>query len=138
MRTSAFIATTLDGFIARPDNSISWLKNADSDNNEDYGYKEYIKSVSTVVMGRKTFQRLLQFSAWPFSDQRVIVLTSTLKSVPDYLKDTVQLYTGTVEDLTILLDSDREAHICVDGSRAVQSFISANLLSDITITTIPV
>ncbi|TCS41613.1 dihydrofolate reductase family protein [Reinekea marinisedimentorum] len=138
MRTSAFIATSLDGFIARADNSIDWLENADSDATEDYGYEAFIQSVTTVVMGRKTFARILQFPEWPFPDQRVVVLSTTLKSVPEGLKDMVQLFGGKVSELMILLESDRETHVYVDGSRAIQTFIKAGLLDDITITTIPI
>ena len=60
----ANIATTLDGFIARPDHAIDWLEDATSAATEDYGYEEFVKSVSSVVMGRKTFQKIMAFPEW--------------------------------------------------------------------------
>lgn len=138
MQASAFIATSLDGFIARPDQSIDWLEDADSDATEDYGYEKFVRTVSSVVMGRKTFAKIMNFPEWPFPSQRVIVLSTTMKEVPPSVADQVQLFGGSVEDLAFLLESDRETHIYVDGSRAIQSFIQAGILSDITITTIPI
>ena len=138
MFISAFIATSLDGFIARKDQSIDWLENASSDATEDYGYESFIQSVSAVVMGRNTFQKILSFPEWPFPSQRVIILSNSLTSVPDELGENVQLYNGEITELVGLLDAEGEQHIYVDGSRTIQSFISANLLTDITITTLPI
>lgn len=138
MQISAFIATSLDGFIARPDHSIDWLDNATSDATEDYGYEAFISTISSVVMGRKTFQRILTFPQWPFQHQRVIVLSQTMKEVPPSLKDSVQLFDGTPGQLVDILDAEGDSHVFVDGSRAIQSFIAENLLSDITITTLPI
>jgi dihydrofolate reductase len=138
MLVSAFIATSLDGFIARADNSIDWLENATSDATEDYGYEEFVKVISTVVMGRKTFQKIQSFPEWPFQHQRVIVLSSTMKSAPAELADQVQLFNGDVTELSELLDSQGDTHVYVDGSRAIQSFIKAGLLTDLIITTVPV
>lgn len=138
MQISAFIATSLDGFIARPDQSIDWLENATSDATEDYGYEAFVSTVSSVVMGRKTFQRIQTFPQWPFQHQRVIVLSQTMKEVPASLKDSVQLFNGTPGQLVEILDAEGDTHVYVDGSRAIQSFIDENLLSDITLTTLPI
>jgi dihydrofolate reductase len=137
MQATAFIATTLDGYIARPDHSIDWLEDANSDATEDYGYEAFVKSVSCVVMGRKTFQKIMTFPEWPYQHHRVIVLSSTLDSIPEPLADQVQLYNGSVSDLVTLLEAEGDSHIYVDGSRVVQSFIKAGLLTDITLTQLP-
>lgn len=138
MRISAFIATSLDGFIARSDDRIDWLENATSDATEDYGYEQFIKSVSVVVMGRKTFQKILSFPEWPFHNQSVIVLSTTLKEVPDSLGDQVQLFNGPVTELATLLAAEGEQHVYVDGSHAIKAFIKKDLLTDLTLTTIPI
>jgi dihydrofolate reductase len=54
-RIKMFIASSLDGFIAREDGSIDWLF---TDN--DYGYREFYQSVDAVIMGRKTFEKGLE------------------------------------------------------------------------------
>jgi dihydrofolate reductase len=69
-KTSVYIATSIDGFIARPDGSIDWLNeaNAGVPSGEDFGYKEFMKSVDVLVMGRNTFEQVLTFDAWPYED----------------------------------------------------------------------
>lgn len=138
MRASAFIATSLDGYIARPDQSIDWLENATSDATEDYGYEDFISSVSSVVMGRKTFQRILTFPEWPYRHQRVIVMSKTMKAVPPSLRDSVQLFDGSAAQLVEILEAEGDTHIFVDGSRVIQMFINEALLSDIVVTTLPI
>ncbi len=138
MQASAFIAVSLDGYIARLDHAIDWLESSDSDPNEDYGYGNFIKSVTSVVMGRKTFETISSFPEWPYHHQRSIVLTTTLEKVPESISDEIQLFNGNVEDLTELLETESEKRLYIDGSQAIQAFIKAGLLSDITITTLPI
>ena len=72
MKVSVYIATSLDGFIARDDGALDWLPGADPDPNgvaeasggaeaEDYSYREFMGSVNVLVMGRKTFEKVLSF-----------------------------------------------------------------------------
>jgi len=67
-RASAFIATSLDGFIARPDGSIDWLDDAQGliPEGEDCGYLEFMASIDVIVMGRHTFEQVLTFDPWPY------------------------------------------------------------------------
>ena len=60
MRASVFIATSLDGFIARPDGALDWLPA----NAEPHGYDEFIATVDAIVIGRKTFETVLSFGGW--------------------------------------------------------------------------
>lgn len=64
MTTSVFIATSLDGFIARPDGAIDWLPAPDD---EDYGYEAFIGAIDVLVMGRHTYETVLGFGAWPYA-----------------------------------------------------------------------
>jgi dihydrofolate reductase len=55
MKVSVFIATSLDGFIAREDGRIDWLPSGDvAADREDYGHEDFMRTVDTLVMGRKT------------------------------------------------------------------------------------
>ena len=56
-----FIATSLDGYIARPSGSIDWMFT-----DHDYGYPEFFAGIDTVVMGRKTYELALSFGAYPY------------------------------------------------------------------------
>lgn len=62
-KLSVFIATSLDGFIARNDGAIDLLQlaNAAVPAGEDCGYSEFMESVDAVVMGRATLEKVLSF-----------------------------------------------------------------------------
>jgi dihydrofolate reductase len=64
-KASVFIASSLDGFIARRDGSLDWLGSPGAENKEDYGYREFIDSVDVLVRGRNTFEKALSFGEWP-------------------------------------------------------------------------
>lgn len=66
-----FIATTADGFIARDDGRYDWLPTDDN----DYGYRAFIKTVGTVLMGRVTYQQVLDFESFPYADQECFVFS---------------------------------------------------------------
>ena len=65
-----FIASSLDGRIAGPHGEIDWLFS-----DADYGYKRFLASVDTVLMGRKTYEVCRRFSPYPYTDKRSVVFT---------------------------------------------------------------
>lgn len=69
-RLKLFIASSLDGYIARKDGSIDWLFT-----DADYGYKEFYSSVDTVLVGRKTYEQTLTFDETFFSGKACYVFT---------------------------------------------------------------
>ena len=77
VRCSAFLATSLDGFIAREDGGLDWLDraNAQVPAGEDCGYAAFMATVDALVMGRHTFEKVLSFHEWPYADKPVWVLS---------------------------------------------------------------
>ena len=73
-RCSVFIATSLDGFIARRDGGIDWLSIVETPG-EDYGYAKFFADVDALILGRGTYDTALGFPAWPYGDKRCVVLT---------------------------------------------------------------
>ena len=139
MKVSVFIATSLDGYIARSDGDIDWLMEADnSGGEEDYGYKEFSDTVDCMVMGRNSMEVVMRFPEWPYKGKRVVVLSNTLKEVASQLKDKIELYSGSLTKLVAGLKSDGCKRIYIDGGKAIQSFINDDLITDITITRIPI
>ncbi len=74
---AVFIATSLDGFIAREDGSIDWLNDANQTvpPGEDCGYGEFMADVDVLVMGRNTFEQVLTFTPWPYGSTPVVVMS---------------------------------------------------------------
>jgi dihydrofolate reductase len=73
MTASVFIGTSVDGFIARKNNDLDFLPEGGG---EPHGYNEFIASVDAIVIGRKTFEKVLSFATWPYGEKRVVVLSS--------------------------------------------------------------
>lgn len=139
MKCSSYIASSLDGFIAKADGSLDWLDqaNASVPDGEDCGYAQYMASVDVIVMGRKTFETVLSFNTWPY-DKPVYVVSRQWRSLPATAQATVRLWSDTPAALTAHLQANGVRSAYVDGGQLIQSFISAQLLDEITITRIPV
>ncbi len=73
--TTVNIATSLDGFIARPDGAIDWLGGPGED--EDYGWAEFISAIDAIIMGRTTFEQALGFDGWPFEGMPPLTVLSS-------------------------------------------------------------
>lgn len=137
---SSFIATSLDGYIARPDGGLDWLDRANETvtPGEDCGYAEYIQSVQAIAMGRSTFEKVCTFPEWPYGNMPVYLLSTTLKILPEGLPASVQIHAGPPQALLAHAAAQGHQRFYVDGGRTVQSFLAAGLLNEISITTIPV
>jgi dihydrofolate reductase len=138
-KCSVFIATSLDGFIARPDGNIDWLESASSESgDEDFGYKSFMSSVDALIMGRNTFEKVLSFSEWPYGDKQVVVLSSRLRERPDAAPTTVKLSGGSPQQVVDGLVSEGLSSFYVDGGVTIQRFLNAGSIDEMSITTIPI
>ncbi|NVE00098.1 dihydrofolate reductase family protein [Massilia sp. BJB1822] len=133
-----FIATSLDGFIARPDGNIDWLLQRD-DPNEDHGYASFIADKDMIVMGRGCYEKVLSFGAWPY-ELPVLVLSEQLADapVPAALLGKVRFSRLAPKDAIAMLAGENVRRIYVDGGQLVQSFLRDGLVSDMVVTTVPV
>lgn len=73
-KTILYIASSLDGYIARADGSIDWLSMVDSEET-DYGYAEFYAGVDAIAMGSRTYEQVLGFGDWPYPDKQTFVFT---------------------------------------------------------------
>lgn len=133
-----FIATSLDGFIARPDGDIGWLLERD-DPAEDHGYDDFIKNIDAIVMGRGTFESVRHMTPW-FYTRPVLVLTKSLAqdAVPAELAGKVRFSAKPPREAMAMLESEGCRRVYVDGGRVIQSFLALGLISDMVITRIPI
>ncbi len=136
MKASVYVATSLDGFIARCNGSVDWLVVPEA--NEDYGFAAFMDSVDALVMGRNTFDTVLAMEAWPYGDKPVIVLTHRSIEIPAELKDLVEPSGLSPTKLARELDGRGLGNVYVDGGLTIQSFLDAGLIRRVIITTIPI
>ena len=137
---SVFVAVSLDGFIARPDGGIDWLEEANKliPPGEDCGFAEFMIGIDALVMGRATFEQALTFPEWMYGDKPMYVLSRTLTSRPAAAPSTVQLHALEPSEMVRLAAANGHKRLYVDGGRTIQGFVAAGLISDFTITVIPV
>jgi len=133
MQCSVYIAVSLDGFIARSDGTIDWLGLVERAG-EDYGYQHFHNSIDTVVIGRKTYDQVLGFDSWPYAGKRCVVMTHAR---PVSLHGE-EFFDGSAEELVGSLREGGARRAYVDGGMVIQQFVAAGLLSDMTISVIPV
>jgi dihydrofolate reductase len=137
MTNHVYIAASLDGFIADPAGSLDWLHELPNPENSDFGYAESMSGIDAIVMGRGTFETVLTFGEWPY-DKPVFVLTSSLEGVPPELAGKVELVGGDVAAVARYLRSRGYVNLYIDGGRTVQSFLKADLVDELVLTTVPV
>jgi dihydrofolate reductase len=135
MNASVFIATSLDGFIARPDGALDWLPAAGG---EPHGYDEFMATVDGIVIGRKTFETVLTFGEWPYGEKPVVVLTSRPADVVPPAGAVCDALCATPQDVVNRLSRRGMKHLYVDGGVTIQRFLEAGLIQRLVITRIPV
>ncbi len=140
LKVSAFVAVSLDGFIARSEDELDWLDEANScvSEGEDCGYNAFMDSVDILVMGRKTYEKVILFKQWPYLNKQVIVLSSKKIDIPEKLSKTVSYSFESPDELCQRLDKKGIKHIYVDGGVTIGRFLGEGLLDEITITLIPI
>lgn len=149
MKASVYIATSLDGFIARENGDLDWLPGSgegesvehgddDGDGDGDLGFQAFMDSVDVLVMGRNTYEMVLSFGQWPYGSTRVVVLSRTLSQISDKMPKTVELKSGPLTEIAKELMESGAKHLWVDGGKTIQGFLNASLIQEIIITRIPV
>jgi dihydrofolate reductase len=133
MKCSVFIASSLDGFIARSDGGIDWLARVERPG-EDYGYQKFHDSIDTIIVGRKTYETALGFSGWPYAGKRCVVLTHAAPAA----KHGEEFHDGPPEALVARLAAAGAKHAYVDGGMVIQQFLAAGLIDDLTVSIIPI
>ncbi|QDO99916.1 dihydrofolate reductase family protein [Thalassotalea sp. PS06] len=140
LQCSAYIAISVDGFIAGEGGDLSWLNEANAlvPQGEDCGFAAFMGSIDYLVMGRHTYEKVLSFGGdWVYS-KPVIVLSSRFVSIPDHLKDKVSASSQPIAELCLKLANKGARRIYVDGGYTIRQFIDAGLLTDIELTLIPI
>lgn len=106
-RIVGYIACSLDGFIATPDENLDWLMQQPELKLGEYDYRLFIKRIRTVVMGRATYDWLERSDApWEYGEQRVIVVTSRPIAHPKGPLETRSDVAALIAELRELTDGD--------------------------------
>lgn len=136
---SVFIATSLDGFIARANGALDWLHgDSGAGPPPEVGYQSFFDSVDALVMGRGTFEVVRAFPRWPYGSKPVVVLSSGPIRIPAELSQTVEHMGGSPQEIVARLEARGWKHIYVDGGKTVQRFLAAGLIGRLIINRLPI
>lgn len=134
---AVFIATSLDGYIARPDGTLDWLPPI-PETGDDYGYHAFMADVDALVMGRNTYEVILSFGPWPYAGKRVVVLSTSQPPVPAELATAVEVTAAAPEALLARLAAEGVRKVYLDGGRTIQGFLAAGLVDELIVSRVPV
>ena len=129
-----YIAMSLDGYIAKPNDDLSFLSIVQEDG-EDYGYKEFVSTVDTVILGRKTYDWVIKHFEFPHADKEAYIITRTER--PNIGKTV--FYSGDLEALVRTLKNKEGKNIfCDGGAEIVTELLKNNLIDELIISVIPI
>lgn len=130
-----YIAASLDGYIAKTGDNLDFLSMVQKEG-EDYGYNDFINSVDTVILGRRTYDWVMtQVPAFPHADKLSYIITRT----PRTAIGNTHFYTGDLRDLIVKLKGESGKNIFIDGgAQVVNELLNEQLIDEIIISVIPV
>jgi dihydrofolate reductase len=134
-RVILYIAASIDGYIAMPGDDLSFLNGVQKEG-EDYGYAEFVDSVDTVILGRKTYDWVMtQVEEFPHANKTTYVITRREKSAVGK----TQFYSGDLKALISKLKKEEGKNIFIDGgAEVVTLLLSEHLIDEFIISFIPV
>lgn len=132
-----FIATSIDGYIAKPNNDLSFLKLVEKEG-EDYGYAAFSATIDTIIIGRKTFDYVVREigpSHYDNGDRQVYVITRS----PRPKRGKTTFYTGNPCELVETLKKEKGKDIyCDGGAQVIHALLKNYLIDELIISIVPV
>lgn len=136
-KISLFIAMSLDGYIAKPNDDLSFLKLVEKEG-EDYGYAEFAKTIDTLIIGRRTYDYVLKeigSSHYDNGQRDVYVITRTERP---QIGRTI-FYNGNITELVKRLKSEKGKNIyCDGGAEVINELLKHDFIDEFVISVIPV
>ncbi|HRD37701.1 MAG TPA: dihydrofolate reductase family protein [Bacteroidia bacterium] len=134
-RVILYIAMSLDGYIAKPNDDLSFLGIVQKEG-EDYGYFEFVNSVDTVIVGRKTYDWVMKHvDEFPHKDKTTYIISKNTKPSVNNL----HYYNGDLKKLVSQLKSQEGKNIfCDGGAEVVNLLLKDKLIDELIISVIPV
>lgn len=130
-----YIATSLDGYIAKPNDDLGFLSIVEQEG-QDYGYADFVRTVDAVIVGRKTYDKVLSMGFdFPHADKDAYIITRT----PRPTIGSVKFYTGDLKALVDKLKTENGKNIfCDGGAEIVNQLLQHDLIDEFIISVIPI
>ncbi|MFY8021668.1 MAG: dihydrofolate reductase family protein [Bacteroidia bacterium] len=132
-----YIACSIDGYIAKPNDNLDFLKIVEKEG-EDYGYASFFESVDTILIGRRTFDWVVQqvgLAHYQALDKRVIVISSQAKAQ----EKNIEYYSGSIPQLIEELKSKEGKNLfCDGGALLIHELLQHHLIDEIYLSIVPI
>jgi dihydrofolate reductase len=144
MQGTVYIATSLDGYIAAPDGDIDWLNDLPppSETEGDMGFAAHLASIDVMIMGRRTFEKVLSFGmeSWVYGNTKVVVWSRSMTDadIPENRRSTCSCSSLPPTKIFEKLEQEGHERAYVDGGVIVQAFLEAGLIQEICLSTVPI
>lgn len=125
-----YIATSLDGYIARENGEIDWLFS-----DQDYGYTDFLSTVDTIILGNRTYRQALTFGEFPYKDKECYVFSKTIKGSNEYVTFVNDDFVPFIEDLK--KKAGKNIWL-VGGTRTIDLFMKNKLIDEFIISIHPI
>lgn len=136
MRLSVFCGVSVDGFLARPDDTFDFLLTGEQ---EPHGFAEFLSSVDVVVMGRRTFEVVLKLGHLAlYGGKPLVVLSSTPLDFSSVSSGNIEQRSGNPTEIKEQLEARSFQHAYVDGGITIQRFLAAGCIDRLVVTRVPV
>jgi dihydrofolate reductase len=133
---SYYVAVSLDGFLSREDEVMDWLTNYTAPLETPYDYEPFYNTVSAVVMGRKTYDKVLSFGEYPYSGKPGLVLSNNADFKVE--ESGVELASSDWKEKLVAMKASVEGRVwLVGGGEVANLLIKEKLLDEIILTIIP-
>ncbi len=139
MTNYIYIAQSLDGYIATKDGGINWLNELPPADAHDDDFLQFMEKIDALIMGRKTYEKVLSFGIWPY-EKPVFVLSHSLSQddIPAHLKEKAYIISAPLSDVITKLNQKGYKNLYLDGGKLIQNALKESLIHKLIITTVPI
>ncbi len=133
----SYIAASLDGYIAGIDDDLGFLSIVEQEG-EDYGYKAFMQTVDTIIIGRKTYEKVISMGfPYPGPEVDLDVYVVTRHDRPT--EGRIRFYTGDLNTLVSELKSRPGKNIfCDGGAEILDHLFRLKLIDELVVSVIPI
>lgn len=133
-----YIASSLDGYIAKPNGNLDWLTSVPNPESGDYGYQDLLDQTDIIIMGKSTYLEVLSFDIeWPYGNHQTFVVTHDQQFQPT-TPHTFTLSSNIHEFVNHHKNKSQKNCWLVGGGKLISHFLAENLLDRMILTLIPI
>ena len=129
------LAMSLDGYIAKPDGDVEWLKSVPNPKKIDHGFVNFYKTIDTTIMGNNTYKEILGFGIpFPFPDKKNYVLTKSPQHNTEFVN-----FISDVAPIIRELKKDSGKNIWLIGGGQINTLLlNQDLIDELLIRIVPI